>query len=201
MEGKSLPSAKVAEGRLRRKPLAVLVKLAAGRSYTDTMRDLRMMSGLNPGDLGATVTTVRRTREGHVLLELTKGAKSQVVAGKLSEAISAKLEGSDGAVTQLDQAMEVEVVDIDEAANREEVLKVLRAAVPMEGVMYETRMVGTMVNTELLDVKQRTLMKLVNDLLEEADGLKMQAAKKVKAGEPESSRKPVTDSSTDTPVW
>lgn len=111
------------------KPPAVLVKLAAGRSYVDTVRDLRTTSGLKPDDYGATVKAVKKTRERHVLLELTKGAESQAAAGRLTEAISAKLGGSVGAVTQLDQVVEIEVVDIDVAADRNEVLEALKAAV------------------------------------------------------------------------
>jgi len=129
-EEKSPTPAKTVEGRLGRKPPAVLVKLAPGKTYADTVRDLRTTSGLNPVDLGVKVKSMRRTREGHVLLELAKGAESQVAAGKLTEAISVKLGSGVGTVTQLGKTTEMEVVDIDAAADKEEVLKALQAAIP-----------------------------------------------------------------------
>lgn len=116
--------------KLGNKPPAILVKSAVGKSYADTVRALRSTSGISPEKVGAKVKVVRMTREGHVLLELTQGAASHAAATKLKDEIVAKLGSNVGAVTQLGQVVEVEVVDIDAAADREEVLSALQAAVP-----------------------------------------------------------------------
>jgi hypothetical protein len=60
----------------RAKPLAVLVKLAAGSSFADTVRAIRQNSEINLAELGARVTGMRKTRDGHLLVELNKGANA-----------------------------------------------------------------------------------------------------------------------------
>jgi len=63
-------------------PPAILVKVAAASSYADTVRAVRQNSELNIVDLGAQVTVMRKARDGHLLVELAKGAV--LAAHKLS---------------------------------------------------------------------------------------------------------------------
>lgn len=60
------PAADVAPKRLQPKKPAVLVKVPTGASYADTVRALRAPGAIAPADV-ASVSVVRKTREGHVL--------------------------------------------------------------------------------------------------------------------------------------
>ncbi|KAL4121986.1 hypothetical protein QTP88_014401 [Uroleucon formosanum] len=102
--------------KFRAKPPAVLVKVAAGSSYADTVRAVRNNSEVNLVELGAQVTGMRKTRDGHLLVELAKGAGSVVAAQKLSSAIATRLGDAVGGVSQLSQFTVVEFVDLDAAA-------------------------------------------------------------------------------------
>lgn len=114
----------------RAKPPAVLVKVADGASYADTVRVVRQNSELNLAELGAQVTGMRRTRDGHLLVELAKGVGSVEAAQKLSSAIATRLGEAVGAVSHLGQYAVVEIVDLDAVATEGEVLAALRAAIP-----------------------------------------------------------------------
>jgi len=52
----------------RPKAPAVLVKVASGSSYEDTVRSVRS-SGIDPDSIGASVTAMRKTRAGDLLIE------------------------------------------------------------------------------------------------------------------------------------
>jgi len=75
----------------RANPPAVLVKVATGSSYADTGRAVRQNSELHPVDLGAQVTSMRKTKNRHSLVELDKGAGSLLAVQKLSSAIATSL--------------------------------------------------------------------------------------------------------------
>ncbi|KAL4091731.1 hypothetical protein QTP88_026378 [Uroleucon formosanum] len=102
------PDLPVIRTNQRAKPPAVLVKVAAGSSYADVI---------------VQVIGMRRTRDGHLLVELAKGVGSVEAAQKLlGEAV--------GAVSHLGQYAVVEIVDLDAVATEGEVLAALRAAIP-----------------------------------------------------------------------
>jgi len=113
-----------------KKPPAILVKPGEGKSYSDTVRAVRTC-GLTAQDLGASVT-MRETRDGSLLLELPKGAKSSAAAKSIAEALGSKLGDSVGRVSQLGVQVEVEVLDLDAVSSAAEVLEALRAAIPGE---------------------------------------------------------------------
>lgn len=69
----------------------MLIKMHPTLSYADTVRASRTTAGLNPAEYGASVTNMRQTRAGHVLVVMGKGAKSEVAASKLGAAITEKL--------------------------------------------------------------------------------------------------------------
>jgi len=73
---------------------------------------------------------MRETRDGALLLELPKGAKSAVAAKSIAEALGSKLGDSVGRVSQLGVQVEVEVLDLDAVSTAAEVLEALRAAIP-----------------------------------------------------------------------
>ncbi|KAL5237090.1 hypothetical protein ACI65C_004500 [Semiaphis heraclei] len=71
------------------KPPAILVRPAEGKSLTDTVRSVRSC-GLSAQDISTNVT-MRETRDGSLLMELAKGAKSTAAAKTIAAAISEKL--------------------------------------------------------------------------------------------------------------
>lgn len=106
-----------------------LIKVQADSNYADTVRALRTTAGLNPTEFGAKVTSMRQTRSGHVLVEMGKGTKSELAAGKLRTAISEKLGERVGGVVHLSQYTEIEIVDLDAIADKTEVLDAVRSAI------------------------------------------------------------------------
>jgi len=112
------------------KPPVVLVKDAAVSSYADTNRAVRQNSELNLVDLGAQVTVMRKTRDGHLLVELAKGAGCVLAAQKLPSAIATILGYQVKGVSQLSQYAVVEIVDLDAVATENEILSALQAAIP-----------------------------------------------------------------------
>lgn len=68
---------------------------------------------------------MRKSRDGHLLVELAKGARSEEAAGKFGAAIHKEL-----GVAQLGVFTELEIVDIDAAATKEEVLEAVRSVIP-----------------------------------------------------------------------
>jgi len=111
-----------------KKPPAVLVKPSEGKTFAETVRTIRSC-GLSAQEIGANVT-MRETRDGSLLMELPKGAKSSAAAKTIASAISTKLGDSVGKVIQLGVQVEVEIVDLDAVSSAAEVLEALRAAFP-----------------------------------------------------------------------
>lgn len=109
---------------LKRAP-AVMVKTREGDSYADTVSAVRKSSGINLTDSGAQITAMRKTRDGHLLLELRKGHDSEAAAAKLSQCLSAKLGESVGAIHHMSTTTEVEILDLDAVATREEITTAL----------------------------------------------------------------------------
>lgn len=73
---------------------------------------------------------MRRTRDGHLLVELAKGVGSVKAAQKLSSAIATRLGEAVGVVSHLGQYAVVEIVDLDAVATEGEILAALRVAIP-----------------------------------------------------------------------
>jgi len=104
--------------------------VATGSSYADTVHSVRQNSELNPVDLGAQVTGMRKTRDEYLLVELAKDAGSILAAQKLLLAIATSLGDKVGGKSRLNQYAVVEIVDLDAAATDGEVLSALQAAIP-----------------------------------------------------------------------
>lgn len=68
----------------------VLIKQVAYSTYDDTERPLQGDNEVNPNKYGADVISMRKTREGYLLVELAKGAKSKAAVTRLGDAITKK---------------------------------------------------------------------------------------------------------------
>jgi len=74
------------------------------------------------------INKIKKTRKGDLLLELHKDAE-QRSAEKLSSAIIGKLNTAVAEVVPLGLTSDIEIIDIDAAANEMEVLEAIRAAI------------------------------------------------------------------------
>lgn len=124
----AVPAATVTPPRMPLKPPAVIIRLKEGQTFAKTVAAVK--SFVNPTELGAPVTKIRTSREGHAIFEFARTAKAHAAASKLSEEISKKLGESVGVASQLGRLAEAEVVDLDPTVTKEEVLEALRKAVP-----------------------------------------------------------------------
>jgi len=155
----------IAESRQRppvfsKKPPAILIQNAVGKSYRDTILAVRNC-GLTREEIGTSVT-MRQTRDGCLLLELPKGSSSTKAAKTIASAMSSKLDDSVGKVVQLGVQVEVEMLDIDAAATASEVLEALRNAIPGQddpagkinrGVVSDVRIWGTRSGQQIATAK------------------------------------------------
>lgn len=105
--------------KVKSKPPAVMVKVKQGKTYADTVMAVRKFSGVNVESLGATIKGIRRTTNGHVLLEFDKGAKAEEASKKVRGSCS--LGSQNRLVTFPLKELYIEVIDIDAGADREEV--------------------------------------------------------------------------------
>lgn len=108
------------------KPPAVLIKVADGGTFEETLRAVQ--TAVDPEALGVEVKKIVKTREGHVLVEMKGGPKAAGGAETLSKAVAEKAGESTGGVRQLGTTIEVEVVDTDPNATEEDVRVALVAA-------------------------------------------------------------------------
>jgi len=112
-----------------KKPSAILVKPRDGKSFAETVRLVRSC-GLTAQELGSSVS-MRETRDGSLLLELPKGAKSAAATKAIAEALGNKLGDSVGRMSQLGVQVEVEILDLDAVVSTAaEVLEALQAVLP-----------------------------------------------------------------------
>ncbi|CAI6365240.1 unnamed protein product [Macrosiphum euphorbiae] len=113
-----------------RKPPAIMIKPAAGRSYSDTVRAVRSC-GLTMADLGSSLV-MRETQGGSLLMELPRGDNSAAAAKKIAAAFSERLGSDIGRISQLGVLVDVEVLDLDSCATADDVLEALRDTVTSE---------------------------------------------------------------------
>lgn len=115
--------------KLAKKPPAVEVKVIPGMTFADTVREVRINSGVNIADLGAPVKSMRQTRGGNLIMEFERGAKAEAAAVKLRSLLTAKIADKVGNIFNLGTSSEIEIVDIDAVAEREEIEAALDKAV------------------------------------------------------------------------
>lgn len=115
------PALKIQKPVFSKKAPAVEVKVMAGMSFADTVRAVRVNSGVNISELGATVKSMRKTRGGNLLLEFERGTKAEAAAVKLRSLLASKMANKVGAIHNLGTTAEIEVVDIDAVADYVEI--------------------------------------------------------------------------------
>lgn len=103
--------------------------MASGATFADTVWAMRMKSGVNVGELGAPIKTMRRTRDGNLLLEFGGGAKAEAAAAKLKSLLVSSISEDVGQIVNLESLIDIEIVDIDAIASREEVEEALNKVV------------------------------------------------------------------------
>ena len=111
-------STKPAVGRKppQRKPDAVLIKPAQGRSFSEVLAGIR--KDVKPETAGAVIRSVRKTRSGDVLVELGSGTTDKAA---FENAIRAAV-GESATVRQLEHRIAVEIRDLDSCTTAEEVI-------------------------------------------------------------------------------
>lgn len=109
-----------------RKPVTLQVKVGEGQNSTDTIRKIRS-TDIDFEALGTKVTGVRTTRNGDVLVELTRSKQSSVAAVNIQKKLFEINPGTN--VVCLRQTAEVEVIDLDELTTKEEVAAALLKAI------------------------------------------------------------------------
>lgn len=119
-----------ANGR-NEKPPAVMVKTMPGKSYAETVAAIK--AAVNPADLGAEVRRIRRSAEGHTIVEFAKTDGAHEAAGRLREALARKTGEDVGPVLQMGNLIEAEIIDVDPTATKEEVIAALRDAATLTG--------------------------------------------------------------------
>lgn len=109
------------------RPAAVLIKVGEGRTYADTLRQVRG-TPIDFEGLGTHVTSMRKTLKGDLLVELTKGAKATAATATIRDRLAECIAGS--TVTRLRHTADIEITDLDEVATREEVLAAIIKSAP-----------------------------------------------------------------------
>lgn len=98
--------------------------VAPGSSYAGTVRKMR---AIDAADV-LTVTGLRRTRKGHVLVQMQHSKEEVDLADRLRTTFQEKLGDSVNPIASLDCATDVEIVDLDPVATEVKVLEALRGA-------------------------------------------------------------------------
>lgn len=132
------PKPKSIQRRPKTRPDAVLIKPADGKSYADVLGAIR--TSIKPGDNGAEVRCVRKTRSGEVLVELGPGTKDK---SKFGEVLRTTL-GANATVRCTVPKSTVELRDLDELTTEEEVTTVLNA---MLGKTFDGKVFVSKANT------------------------------------------------------
>lgn len=113
------------------KPPAVLIKVLEGESFEGTLRTVQ--KAVDPGALGVNVKRISKTLNGHLLIEMSGGPKAASEAAALRRAVLEKAGGLENKVTQLGTAIEVEIIDLDPCAQKEDIQAALETAMETYG--------------------------------------------------------------------
>ncbi|KAL7723970.1 hypothetical protein ACLKA6_017963 [Drosophila palustris] len=122
--------------RTRIRPDAVLIKPAEGKSYAEVLSDLRRT--VKPEDSESDICSIRKTRTGDMLLELSKGSKTQ----KLCDAIQGYLKEA-ATVKVLSPTAKIEIRDLDSLTEESEVKAAIAELTNCPAEEITVRMTGT----------------------------------------------------------
>lgn len=113
------------------KPTAILVKVAEGTSYLETVKLIKS-SRVDVTNIGAPIKDMRKTRTGDLLIELAGGIKAYPVADSLRRHITEKLEERAGPIHRLSSCVDAEIVGVNAKVDQDEVLRAVRETVTGE---------------------------------------------------------------------
>ncbi|XP_017478968.1 PREDICTED: uncharacterized protein LOC108368603 [Rhagoletis zephyria] len=113
-------------GKLR--PDAIIIEKKGESSYADILKKVK--SDENFKSFGDSVSKIRRTQKGDLLIEL---AKSCPKSAELKALVSATL-GDDASVKTFTHRILVECKDIDEVTTKEEVYNAIKSLPGLEGI-------------------------------------------------------------------
>lgn len=102
----------------------VLVKARESATYVDIVRAVKLT--VNSAELGVNISKMRKTRNGHLLLEIKSEDKSLTEVGVLKDAVVSMVFGPTAAVAQLGGWAELEVWDLDPTVDEAEVRMTLQ---------------------------------------------------------------------------
>lgn len=153
------PRTPSAPGHRQDKPPAVLIKTKPGSTYAQTVAAVK--AAVNPAELGAPVRRIRRTQDGHTIVEFDRTAAAHEAAGKMRAALTQKAAETVEAVSQLGNVVVAEIVDIDPTATEEDVVAAIRSAADECSTEATDELAATAV-TGLWHVKSGTQVATVN---------------------------------------
>ncbi|KAL7724448.1 hypothetical protein ACLKA6_000184 [Drosophila palustris] len=125
-----------ARTRTRIRPDAVLIKPVEGKSYAEVLSDLRRT--VKPEDSECDICSIRKTKIGDMLLELSKGSKTQ----KLCDAIQGLLKET-ATVKVLSPTSKIEIRDLDSLTEESEVRAAIAELANCPAEEIRVRMTGT----------------------------------------------------------
>lgn len=137
--GKTIPPEPSSAKKISRKPAAVLVKVGEGSTYADTVRKVRGLD-VDFTALGTKVTSMRKTTNGDLIVELTKSKKSLSAADTIREKITEYM--PDAQVRCLGQTSAVEILDLDEVTTKEEVHMAILKSVNADNKDTDVKITG-----------------------------------------------------------
>lgn len=111
---------------------AVLIKPAEGKSYAEVLQQLKR--SVKPEEAEVTVRSVRKTKDGSLLLELLDGGKKKQFCDTIREAVK---EASK--VTELKPKRTIEIRDLDSLVEQEEIVSAIREAAKKDGADITVR--------------------------------------------------------------
>ena len=100
---------------------AVLIKPGEKSSYADVLRGIR--EKVKPEQTEAMIRSVRKTKNGDVLLELLNGEKKDQLCGAIKDSL-----GDLATVVNLKQRITIEIRDLDSLTDKEEVAEAVKTA-------------------------------------------------------------------------
>ena len=110
----------------RQRPLAVLIQPSEGRTYAETVKAVK--AGIDPAKVGVTISSVKKTRKGEILLEITSRNHKDVAT--LAAAVT---EGCGLESRALGQSHRLEIRDVEVSTTKEELIAELATLGHKEG--------------------------------------------------------------------
>lgn len=105
--------------RKKARTKAILIKPSAGQTYADLLKNIK--GKVNPEESGANIKSIRQTKEGGVLLEISKKTNDDTA---FTEAIKTAVGGC-GTVKRLTPMTTIEILDLDGVSTEAEIREAL----------------------------------------------------------------------------